>query len=171
MGRWTSKDPIGFKGGDTNLYNYAASNPLSYIDPSGLWYAGVSYGGSTSVGYLFGGGSYEYGSYSGYSSTDGATQTSYSNSSGGPGLNVGGGVGGGASLNLGWGDSPDGTSYGLSVSFPMIGGISLTGSTSGISLGYSNGLGWQAGFNVIKSITGTGNNTFGPVEVKSCPKK
>lgn len=35
-GRWTTKDPIGFGGGDTNLYNYVGSNRLSYIDPMGL---------------------------------------------------------------------------------------------------------------------------------------
>ena len=35
-GRWTTKDPIGFGGGDTNLYGYVAQDPLSYIDPSGL---------------------------------------------------------------------------------------------------------------------------------------
>lgn len=36
IGRWTSKDPIGFGGGDTNLYGYVGGNPLSYIDPWGL---------------------------------------------------------------------------------------------------------------------------------------
>ncbi|ALP52905.1 hypothetical protein Tel_06905 [Candidatus Tenderia electrophaga] len=36
-GRWTAKDPIRFEGGDTNLYTYVYSNPLSYIDPYGLW--------------------------------------------------------------------------------------------------------------------------------------
>lgn len=35
-GRFTPKDPIGFEGGDTNLYAYVADNPLSSIDPSGL---------------------------------------------------------------------------------------------------------------------------------------
>ena len=36
VGRWTTKDPIGFNGGDTNLYAYVGGNPMSYVDPSGL---------------------------------------------------------------------------------------------------------------------------------------
>lgn len=36
IGRWTSKDPIGFGGGDTNLYNYVANNPINDTDMSGL---------------------------------------------------------------------------------------------------------------------------------------
>lgn len=36
VGRWTSKDPILFDGGDTNLYGYAFSDPVNFIDPSGL---------------------------------------------------------------------------------------------------------------------------------------
>jgi RHS repeat-associated protein len=35
-GRFTSKDPLGFKGGDINLYRYAENNSLRYKDPSGL---------------------------------------------------------------------------------------------------------------------------------------
>ncbi len=34
-GRWTAKDPIGFAGGDTNLYGYVRSSPASFIDPNG----------------------------------------------------------------------------------------------------------------------------------------
>ncbi|GAB7078883.1 RHS repeat domain-containing protein [Megalodesulfovibrio paquesii] len=36
VGRWTSKDPIGFWSGDSALYVYCFSNPASYVDPSGL---------------------------------------------------------------------------------------------------------------------------------------
>ena len=35
-GRWTAKDPIGFGGGDTNLYAYTLADPINLIDPDGL---------------------------------------------------------------------------------------------------------------------------------------
>ena len=35
-GKWTAKDPIGFNGGDTNLYGYVLGDPVGFIDPEGL---------------------------------------------------------------------------------------------------------------------------------------
>jgi len=35
-GRWTSKDPILFNGGSTNIYLYSLNNPINFIDPYGL---------------------------------------------------------------------------------------------------------------------------------------
>lgn len=36
IGRWTSKDPILFDGGDSNLFGYVSNDPVNAIDPSGL---------------------------------------------------------------------------------------------------------------------------------------
>jgi uncharacterized protein RhaS with RHS repeats len=35
-GRWTTKDPIGFAGGATNLYAYVGGDPVNFVDPNGL---------------------------------------------------------------------------------------------------------------------------------------
>ena len=34
-GRWTAKDPIGFGGGDTNLYGYVLNDPVNFVDSDG----------------------------------------------------------------------------------------------------------------------------------------
>jgi uncharacterized protein RhaS with RHS repeats len=36
IGKWTAKDPIGFAGGDSNLFGYVGGDPVNFIDPLGL---------------------------------------------------------------------------------------------------------------------------------------
>ena len=36
VGRFLSEDPIGFAGGDANLYRYVGNSPTNFTDPSGL---------------------------------------------------------------------------------------------------------------------------------------
>jgi len=35
-GKWTAKDPIGFDGGDSNLYGYVLGDPVGFVDSMGL---------------------------------------------------------------------------------------------------------------------------------------
>jgi len=45
-GRFLTKDPIGFQGGDWNLYAYVLGNPLARNDPSGLESSSMSFWGA-----------------------------------------------------------------------------------------------------------------------------
>lgn len=65
-GRWTARDPIGFAGGDTNLYGYVLGDPINLVDPNGeaAWaVAGAIVGG------VVGGVSAVYNTVSGYTSS------------------------------------------------------------------------------------------------------
>jgi len=62
VGRFISEDPIGFDGGDVNLYGYVLNNPVHFVDPLGLWTLQLGFGfnvgglvgSSKSVGIIFG---------------------------------------------------------------------------------------------------------------------
>ena len=41
-GTFLSEDPIGFAGGDPNLYRYVNNNPVNFIDPEGLRFGGFT---------------------------------------------------------------------------------------------------------------------------------
>jgi RHS repeat-associated protein len=36
-GRWTTKDPMRFEGGDTNLYGYVLGDPVNFVDVYGYY--------------------------------------------------------------------------------------------------------------------------------------
>jgi RHS repeat-associated protein len=36
-GRWTARDPIGFAGGNANLYGHVLGDPVNLLDPDGRW--------------------------------------------------------------------------------------------------------------------------------------
>lgn len=54
-GRWTSKDPILFAGGDTNLYGYVLNDPVNFVDPSGNFAVEIGVGFLGQIGLLGGG--------------------------------------------------------------------------------------------------------------------
>src|SRR5262249_53961651 len=52
-GRWTTKDPLLFSGGDTDFYTYVGNDPINHVDPSGLFAPGagvIILAGGTSAG-------------------------------------------------------------------------------------------------------------------------
>jgi RHS repeat-associated protein len=49
-GRWTAKDPIGFLGGDPNLYGYLLNDPINFSDPTGTSAFGTAIGTLATVG-------------------------------------------------------------------------------------------------------------------------
>ena len=130
-GRWISKDPILFKGGDTNLYGYVMNDPVNMIDPNGKW--GISIG----IGFFgFIGGGYEggVGFYLGTHPDGSFSGGAYL--SGGSGFGYGAGVGGTCSYTSG--DTGD-------FSGPYsnyTGGVGPVSGTSGVGSGtYGGGFG------------------------------
>ncbi len=49
-GRWLSKDPILFSGGDTNLYGYTWNDPINFIDPDGESAGAIGIGVGVGIG-------------------------------------------------------------------------------------------------------------------------
>jgi RHS repeat-associated protein len=109
-GRWTQEDPIGFGGGEANLYSYVHNSPIRYIDPLGLVDIVVGLAGSLNgiAGVQGGKGVY-------IPSSNPKSWGTFSNQGGGVGWNVGGEVGFGmvgnaegcaldVSFQMGWWD-------------------------------------------------------------------
>jgi len=88
-GRFITKDPISFAGGDVNLYAYVGNNPVNWVDPSGmLWGSVFTRGGGKGI--LSGGtGAYVGGITGGFIGAGLGTATGI------PGMGFLGGVAGG----------------------------------------------------------------------------
>jgi len=118
-GRWTTRDPILFAGGSTQLYEYCFGDPINYRDPSGLWTYGVGVGASGGgPGASFG----IQGSYTVDSQGNGAFVLAVG---AGPGVGVGGSVG----VTITGSNAPSVTD--LSGPFTEIGGVTGPVSVSG----------------------------------------
>jgi len=89
-GRFISEDPMGFNGGDVNLYVYVQNNPLLVVDPSGLWAGGISLDISTINPFTSSGGG-TYGVNIEYTSSGGLHVYGYNtpNEQGSAGLDIG----------------------------------------------------------------------------------
>jgi len=125
-GRWLQKDPILFRGGDTNLYAYVGGDPVNRIDPSGLLVIGAGYqaqagagvvaasaGGEANIGVLF---EFSWGWPTGlsiYGSVGGALNTLVTSYSKVPGAIFGAFAGYGPVFTLGFGSRSDLMGWGL----------------------------------------------------------
>jgi RHS repeat-associated protein len=93
-GRWTTPDPILFAGGGTNFYEYAGSDPVNFVDPTGeIWVqvgAGAIVGAATA-----------YQNYQSASVVRGASNAQVVGSTI-VGAIAGFAAGAGGSVNLGW---------------------------------------------------------------------
>jgi RHS repeat-associated protein len=154
-GRWTSKDPIRFAGGDPNFYGYVLNDPLNRNDLQGLWYVDINvslgYWGGGTVGVLIGSeGIYPYAG-GGVVSPPGGVSVTWSPSDPMAGWNVGlqGGFFGGGQIGYGFGE---GGGPFWEVGFVTPGG-SLTG--------YYAGDPWKWPWNKSKEARNVGDDEQG----------
>jgi len=124
-----------------------ANNPVNWVDPTGLLFAGINLSGSMSGSGALLTVTIDQGTTIGFGPS-GITVMPISTGSGGFGPAFGGSAGGSASITIGTGDVSNvlGNGYSGSLALGPIGTFSAGFSSSGtLSLGYSNGFGLQFG--------------------------
>ena len=146
VGRFVSEDPIGFEGGDVNLYAYVGGNPVLFTDPQGLWTLQLGFSGTGGAG---GGGTAGGGIVLGYSRDSGFQFGTYKIGGGG-GF---GGVGGSVSLDATWSGNTDinqlsgiaGTVGGSVNVLPIVSAGGEVGFNEGAHPSYTGSLGFGGG--------------------------
>jgi RHS repeat-associated protein len=148
-GRWLSKDPLLFGGGDTNLYGYTMNDPINLIDSAGTDASGAVIGGCVTAigaGVLTLGGK-KYANVGIGIMAVGAGMMAYQSSH--AGVTVGGSCGGGGGGPGGWGGPGGG--------FPGGG----TGGWAGPGGGWVGGPGGGGGGNSGSGGNGSGGGSGG----------
>ena len=142
--RFISQDPMGFDGGDVNLYAYALNNPVLFSDPLGLWTFSLGVNINAALGIGGGGGT---ALNFGYSENDGFSFSITGTAQGGAIAGAGAFAGGVVTItNADNVNQLNGTSYeaGRSGIGPVfVEGVKGTG-YEGISIGGGAGIGFTA---------------------------
>ncbi|MFC1584271.1 RHS repeat domain-containing protein [Fibrobacterota bacterium] len=153
-GRFISEDPIGYNGGDANLFGYGWNNPMVYVDPFGLCARGYSdfnlsitpigtlngvligglMTGGNPIGMAVGGFIGSFGLYGGVMTNPGGTQYPYIGVSISPSK--------GPAVNYGWTVSDKSASEGLNVAVSLSAGM---GFQRGYTFGEDDGRFTEAG--------------------------
>lgn len=163
-GRWTARDPIGFAGGDTNLYGYVVQNPINRTDIIGLSpnqiqgngspvasvsiNVGAGIGVSTNIavsdaGVTFTGG-VGVGIGFGVSATGGGVIADGNSSGMGVGVSFSGGAGPGVSVNGKGKYDESGSTLGGGIGVGIGFGATIT------PINYSKTIRWKDAFNSMK---------------------
>jgi RHS repeat-associated protein len=153
VGRWTTKDPLRFAGGDANLFAYVLGDPVGAIDPQGLLVGKIGAQASFFVGP---GGSVGFGAVAGFDETRNERSLGlYAEGGSGEGFDAGAGI------VLGYSSSAEGTSnvmsYSLGIYALSIETDPCSRKITGVSLGISlrGPLPWGASRATVHSRSST----------------